>query len=702
MTRAVTDAERVPASLSVLSEQRRQQVLAAVLAADPTLATARVETALAAVAGHPAALRSLAVALTANRAALVIGAPPMVGRLVLAIRAQGATSLPVPQCAVCSREGVPLTRSSVIAGVCARCRRRELAQACARCGVVKPVAGRDSDQRPVCARCADRPQRECGRCGRIRPIARRAHGDQPDICDGCFTLPQATCSGCGRRRPCSFAGTDKPICIRCAPRRTAVCARCGQHKPPAANWPEGPVCDPCYTLALRHRGTCDACHTLRRLVSPPGPGATRCADCAGLPASHVCGDCGLEDKLYERGRCDDCALRRRTGELLRASGAQIPTELLAVHDAIVSTTTPRTALNWLRNGAGAAVLADIAAGTTAISHAALDAHPRRRGADYLRHVLVAAEVLPARDEGLARLEAWVTSTLLASVEHPEHRRLLQAYATWRVLRRARRRAERNSNGRTPTDYPRTQLVVATRFLGWLNQRGVTLAQCSQGDVESWLAAGPAGYPVRDFLGWAAEHHHSPTMIVPTIGRTTGTATDPDERWALVARLLHDNTLELIDRVAGSLLLCYGQQLSRIAVMTTDQIHQHDDHVSLRFGTHDITVPEPLSRLLTDLIASRRSHLGVGSPTTSPWLFPGHLPGRPITASRLGERLRLLGVRALPGRRATLLQLAAEVPAAVLAELLHLTPGTATRWTRDAKGDWSRYAADLARRNDYQP
>ena len=95
MTRAATDAERVPASLSVLSEQRRQQVLAAVLAADPTLATARVETALAAVAGHPAALRSLAVALTADRSALVIGAPPMVGRLVLALRAQGATSLPV-------------------------------------------------------------------------------------------------------------------------------------------------------------------------------------------------------------------------------------------------------------------------------------------------------------------------------------------------------------------------------------------------------------------------------------------------------------------------------------------------------------------------------------------------------------------------------------------------------------------------------
>ena len=174
--------------------------------------------------------------------------------------------------------------------------------------------------------------------------------------------------------------------------------------------------------------------------------------------------------------------------------------------------------------------------------------------------------------------------------------------------------------------------------------------------------------------------------------------------ALLARLLHDDTLELTDRVAGALLLCYGQQLSRIAVMTTEQIHRHDDNdvvVSLRLGAHDITVPEPLSGLLTELIDIGRSHLGVGSPATSPWLFPGHLPGRPITPSRLGERLRLLGVRALPARRATLLQLAAQVPAAVLAELLHLTPGTTTRWTRDAAGDWSRYAAELARERDHQ-
>ena len=681
-------------------EQRHRQIVAVVLATDPTLSAPQVEAAIAAVAGHPAALRSLAAALTADPAALMIAAPPVVGRLVEALRAQGATSLPEPSCAVCARVARPLTRSST-GGVCARCRSRELAAPCARCGVIKPVAGRDSERRPVFARCADRPQRQCGRCGRTRRIARRAHGDQPDICDGCFQLPEAICAGCGRRRPCGFAGTNTPICTRCAPRRSVTCTRCGQDKPPAANRAEGPVCDPCYTTALRHRGVCASCQTERRLVAPTGPDATTCADCAGLAVTHACIDCGLEDKLYERHRCQRCALRRRTGELLRAGGEAIPPELVTVHDAITATATPRTALNWLRNGAGAAVLADLAAGTTPISHAALDAHPRRRGADYLRHVLVAAGVLPARDEPLARLEAWV-ATLLTAVQQPEHRRLLHAYATWRVLRRLRRRAARNTAGPTPTGYSRTQLLVATRFLAWLDQTGPTLARCRQRDVDTWLAKGPAGYPVRDFLDWAAEHHHCPALLVPALGRTTGAATEADTRWALIARLLHDDTLELTDRVAGAFLLCYGQQLSRIAVMTTEQVHRHDDVVSLRFGAHDLTVPQPLSVLLTDLIDVGRSHhLGVGSPTTSPWLFPGHLPGRPITPARLGERLRALGIRALPGRRATLLQLAAEVPAAVLAELLHLTPATATRWTRDAAGDWSRYAADLASRGDHQ-
>jgi hypothetical protein len=46
-------------------------------------------------------------------------------------------------------------------------------------------------------------------------------------------------------------------------------------------------------------------------------------------------------------------------------------------------------------------------------------------------------------------------------------------------------------------------------------------------------------------------------------------------------------------------------------------------------------------------------------------------------------------------------LAAKMPAAVLADLLHLSPGTAVRWVHQAGGDWSRYAAELARERVHQ-
>jgi hypothetical protein len=113
---------------------------------------------------------------------------------------------------------------------------------------------------------------------------------------------------------------------------------------------------------------------------------------------------------------------------------------------------------------------------------------------------------------------------------------------------------------------------------------------------------------------------------------------------------------------------------------------------LRLGHHDVHLPEPLAGLVVALARDGRRYRGVGSPATSSWLFPGGLPGRPLTPARLGERLRALGVRAQPGRRGALTSLAAQLPAAVIAELLDLHPTTAVRWVRDTGGDWNRYAA----------
>lgn len=678
---------------------RRALVTAAAAAADPTLPGPAVQAALDATATTAAALRELAAAIQADPAALAAGAPPVVGRLVTELIARGA-ALPPPACARCGRIGHPLARSAE-GGVCARCRRRQRAAACARCAVVKPVAGRDGDGRPVCARCADRPQRPCGVCGNVRRIGRRARDGSPDICVNCYRLPEATCSSCGRRRPCASAGGDRPLCLTCTPRAHAVCAHCGASRPPTARRPEGPVCDPCYTAALRRRGSCAACGATRRLVHPPGPAAATCADCAGQPASHTCTDCGIEDKAYERGRCARCSLARRAGELLRAGAPDPPAELTGVYQAVCAARTPRSALNWLRKGAGAALLADLAAGRLPATHDALDAHPHRAAADYLRALLVAHGVLPARDEALARAERRLAAEL-AEVSPPAHRRLLSTYTTWRVLRRLRRSAGRAHGPRTHTRHAELHARAAVGFLRWLHDRGTALPEATQHDVDLWLATGPAAHHVRDFLDWAAEHGHARRLAVPAPQRRTGAATGEDQRAALLARLLHDDGLDLTDRVAGAILLLYGQQLSRITALTTGHLTCRDGTVFLRLGTHDVAVPEPLATLLGDLRRDGRRYVGVGSPPTSTWLIPGLLPGRPLTPGQLGSRLRKLGVYAMAGRRAALTQLAAELPAAVLADVLGLHPTTAADWVSHAGGSWNRYAAELARARVHQP
>jgi hypothetical protein len=318
-------------------------VVAAVSAADQSLPAAVIEAAVDAVAPGGQALRQLADALAADPGALAAGAPPVAGRLAAELIARGSATLAIPACAVCGRADKPLFRGDG-GGVCQRCRAWQMARPCATCGKARPVAGFDEHGRAVCEVCrrGDDPHRhrECATCGNTAPVAVRGRDGQPGICTSCYQLPEATCSKCQRRRPCAYAATSQPVCASCSPRVTAACARCGHDRPPQARWPEGPVCEPCYRAALQHRGPCARCGQQRRLVVPPGPGADTCAGCAQIPVFSACAGCGTEDKLYEKGRCAPCSLRRRARELLADPAGTVPPALTSVLEAITATRQP--------------------------------------------------------------------------------------------------------------------------------------------------------------------------------------------------------------------------------------------------------------------------------------------------------------------------------------------------------------------------
>ena len=164
-------------------------------------------------------------------------------------------------------------------------------------------------------------------------------------------------------------------------------------------------------------------------------------------------------------------------------------------------------------------------------------------------------------------------------------------------------------------------------------------------------------------------------------------------------MLGDDTVRAEDRFAGLLVLLYAQWPAAISRLTTSHIEANDGDVRLRLGHEPVVLPEPLAALALHLVDIRQGHAALGDQGTSPWLFPGGQPGRPISAFRLGERLRQLGLRPGESRSTALFQLATELPAALLARMLGIHISVAVAWQRASAGDWTDYAADYSRRGD---
>jgi hypothetical protein len=93
----------------------------------------------------------------------------------------------------------------------------------------------------------------------------------------------------------------------------------------------------------------------------------------------------------------------------------------------------------------------------------------------------------------------------------------------------------------------------------------------------------------------------------------------------------------------------------------------------------------LATLILTLVATRTGHAVIGAETTTPWLFPGGRPGNPISASQMGQRLQGLDIQPATA----LLQLATELPAAVLARTLGIHIGVAVAWLGcpEVSGQW---------------
>lgn len=248
------------------------------------------------------------------------------------------------------------------------------------------------------------------------------------------------------------------------------------------------------------------------------------------------------------------------------------------------------------------------------------------------------------------------------------------------------------------------IKAAVALLDWLAARDLTLATASQGDLEAWLTTTQAGHrtDAGNFVRWAKRNKLTRLDFAAVRWAGPSGMVDTDTRWEQARRLIHDHSLKPEDRLAGLLVLLYAQTASAISQLTLDHIQSSGNEVRLRLGHEPVILPEPLDTLAKQVVAARHGHAAIGDPGTSPWLFPGGQRGRPVSAFRMAEWLRQLGIHAGRARSAAaLFHLATELPAAVLARMLGIHIAVAVAWQRASAGDWTTYAADVARRTRHE-
>ncbi len=471
--------------------------------------------------------------------------------------------------------------------------------------------------RPICQLCYEAPKHVCTNCGKHAP----AQTTEPRVlCKECYevivlgkpvrVLPRAkhrpmrqrVCATCGERRLCTNFLGDQPKCADCAGRPKLECVSCRRERPVQAIWEIGPVCNTCYD---GKRGMCNRCDH-EGLVIKYRHNAI-CHECAGKPSQSKCGGCGHREGLYERGRCARCVLDRKLTDLLRDTSGEFASELLPLKNLLLEHPSPESVLGWLRKSPKAThVLGALARRELEASHVAFDNLGGAPSISFLRSLLMSSAVLPEQSRNFSLLLPWLERFL--SRCPAAHRPLLSAFAQWHVFRRLRDKARFGDITESSNRWARARLRCAAVFLKFLDSKGHTLNTCQQALLDEWLAEGStSAYLVRDFVCWAYRRNLMRQHVVPL--RKVKKPVDPidaDARWAIIRRLITDDTIPVGLRVAGALNLLFGQHVSRIVRLTDAHVINIDEETCVVLGREPTPLPQPFARLILDLVKRRRS------------------------------------------------------------------------------------------------
>lgn len=329
----------------------------------PGLGRAKITEVVASIAGGRAKARRLAEALLARPAILSDGrspAPEGLGKLLTALRQAGAVNVSAPVCAECGKALKAFQRRGQdwYCGV-----HGPNTAACAVCGKVRPIAGRDRAHQPHCAQHLpleeqDPTQVLLGFIGRIdpelapqavataidaaapQPAQRRrlawALEDRPELLTGAGAeapvpavlrlidaltahgsrrIVPPPCPGCGRLIALVKPRGGVRLCRNClAKSRAETCIGCGAHREPATRDSQGrALCAKCLINDPDNHQICLKCARLRPVSVRTATGII-CGSCRPV-ATVTCSICGRVaagsiSKLTGAPCCHACTNRR--------------------------------------------------------------------------------------------------------------------------------------------------------------------------------------------------------------------------------------------------------------------------------------------------------------------------------------------------------------------------------------------------------
>jgi hypothetical protein len=305
---------------------------------------------------------------------------------------------------------------------------------------------------------------------------------------------------------------------------------------------------------MRSTIDCAGCGQTRRgSVTDPA----RCERCVGERVRQVCTGCGAEEQNHTAGRCPRCHLNDVL-DGVRAGGdpaaiARLEPYLHALGHGPQASTT----LKWIARSDAYETVLELASGARPISHAGLDAIDRGMTTAFLRAALVSHGVLDARGEQAAWFER-ATAGVLANVPAGGDRAHVRSFAVWQVGHDLTRRERRGQTTRRSAANSMRLVRAAAALATWAAAHDLALCDLGQHDLDRWTAQAPTARAasIRPFLAWAARGRLiAPLSAAPRAYRGHAPAMADPDRLALVRRLLHDETLDLRDRVAGCLLIC---------------------------------------------------------------------------------------------------------------------------------------------------